>query len=443
MPNVYLSPVFNEQTLDDNGELATGFLLYTYEAGTTTPRATYTAQDGISTHQNPIQLNARGEPPFPIWILAGETKFVLKTAASVDVRTVDDVAGVGTFGGGTVDVNGADIVNVDQIVGGTATAVTVGAFVPRWQNNGTSDATASNGVGRFSGDATGPTFSAWKSRNAAIGSHTIVQSGDELFALYALGSNGTTFDQAGYLKFLSGGTPGGSADMPGRFQLALSADASATPTVRFDMASTGFVTLSAYTSGRVPYFSTGGLLTNAATLTYDGASLVVSNTTSAVALNASNTVGVPLSLLGGSAATETVICHNPATASDNIFIKFYTEAGATLRGSITYNRGGGVVAYNTSSDYRAKDVYGAFTESGDVIDALQVHLGKMKGAIIERPMFIAHEAQAIVPYAVSGTKDAVDKDGKEILQQMDHSVLMPLVVAELKSLRGRLAAGNL
>ena len=46
--------------------------------------------------------------------------------------------------------------------------------------------------------------------------------------------------------------------------------------------------------------------------------------------------------------------------------------------------------------------------------------------------FLAHEAQAIVPVAVTGTKDAVDGDGNPIYQQIDHSKLVPLLVSALK-----------
>jgi hypothetical protein len=131
--------------------------------------------------------------------------------------------------------------------------------------------------------------------------------------------------------------------------------------------------------------------------------------------------------------------HN-GTSGDNWFIDFYTETAATLRGSITYNRGAGQVAYNTTSDYRAKDVYGAWDDAGATIDALKVYRGKMHGATLERPMMIAHEAQEVAPYAVSGKKDAVDKDGNAVYQQMDHSVLVPLLIAELQAVRARLAA---
>jgi hypothetical protein len=127
------------------------------------------------------------------------------------------------------------------------------------------------------------------------------------------------------------------------------------------------------------------------------------------------------------------------TSGDNTFVSFFTEAAFTARGSITYNRAGGLVAYNTTSDYRAKDILGPFADSGTTIDALKVYNGKMKGATVERPMLIAHEAQAVTPYAVTGEKDAVNDDGTPKYQQMDVSSLVPLLIAEIQSLRARVA----
>jgi hypothetical protein len=131
---------------------------------------------------------------------------------------------------------------------------------------------------------------------------------------------------------------------------------------------------------------------------------------------------------------------NTATSGDNIFNTFYTEAGGTTRGSITYNRAGGLVAYNTTSDYRAKDISGPVINSGALIDSVPVYMGTMKGATQERPMFIAHEVPA---YAHTGEKDAVDADGNPVYQQMDASALIPVMWAEIQSLRQRLSAANL
>jgi hypothetical protein len=141
---------------------------------------------------------------------------------------------------------------------------------------------------------------------------------------------------------------------------------------------------------------------------------------------------------GGSSA-QTMDVWNRATSGNNIFIGFYTEASLTERGSISYNRAGGLVAYNTTSDRRAKDILGNVSDSGAIIDSLKVYSGKMKGATIARPMLIADEAQEVTPYAVTGEKDAVDKDGNPVYQQIDVSSYVPLLIAEIQSLRKRVA----
>jgi hypothetical protein len=142
----------------------------------------------------------------------------------------------------------------------------------------------------------------------------------------------------------------------------------------------------------------------------------------------------------GGSAQATLYSFNSATTGDNAFISFGTEGTWTSRGGITYNRAGGLVAYNTTSDYRAKDISGPVTDSGAVIDSTPVYMGKMKGATQERPMFIAHETPE---YAHTGEKDAVDADGNPVYQQMDASALIPVMWAEIQSLRARLAAANI
>ena len=136
-----------------------------------------------------------------------------------------------------------------------------------------------------------------------------------------------------------------------------------------------------------------------------------------------------------SASSAVNITWNSATSGDNIFETFFTDGGPTSRGSITYNRAGGLVAYNVTSDYRAKDIIGPVTDSGALIDSVPVYIGKMKGATQDRPMFIAHETPN---YAHTGEKDAVDKDGKPVYQQMDASALIPVMWAEIQSLRKRI-----
>lgn len=97
---VKLSPVFNDAQLDSNGNPYSGAKIFTYAAGSTTKQTAYQDSGGISSHTNPIVLNARGEPPAPIWLTQGQTyKFVLAAPTDTDppatpIRTVDNVSGV-------------------------------------------------------------------------------------------------------------------------------------------------------------------------------------------------------------------------------------------------------------------------------------------------------------------------------------------------------------
>ena len=124
MPTYNLSPIAKQQFFDSNGNLATGYLLYTYLAGTTTATNTYTTQSG-SANANPIVLDARGEAD--IWLDPTITyKFVLKTAAGATVWTVDNITvGYLTLSSltttGDVTVGDDIVITGDTTVGGNVT----------------------------------------------------------------------------------------------------------------------------------------------------------------------------------------------------------------------------------------------------------------------------------------------------------------------------------
>lgn len=82
-----LSPVFRQRFFDSNGDPLAGGKVYTYVAGTTTPKATYTDSTGSSANTNPIILDANGE--CDIWMGSGYYKIVLKNSADVTQWTVD------------------------------------------------------------------------------------------------------------------------------------------------------------------------------------------------------------------------------------------------------------------------------------------------------------------------------------------------------------------
>jgi hypothetical protein len=94
MPAVSLS-IFGgvgAQFFDNNGNPLSGGKIYTYEAGTTTPLATYTSSTGVTAHTNPIVLDSGGRVPGgEIWNQLRLYKFVLETSAGVLIATYDNV----------------------------------------------------------------------------------------------------------------------------------------------------------------------------------------------------------------------------------------------------------------------------------------------------------------------------------------------------------------
>jgi hypothetical protein len=139
---------------------------------------------------------------------------------------------------------------------------------------------------------------------------------------------------------------------------------------------------------------------------------------------------------GGGATDSTVYIVNQSTSGNNLFTQFATEAGAgTVRGSITYNRAGGLTVYNTTSDYRAKIVKGAVENALGKVALLKPCTGRMNGASEDIDFFVAHELQEVIPSAVTGEKDAVKEDGTPDYQMVDKSAIIPLLTAAIQELK--------
>ena len=103
--------------------------------------------------------------------------------------------------------------------------------------------------------------------------------------------------------------------------------------------------------------------------------------------------------------------HASGVASGSAFANFGYN-GAII-GSITQS-GTTAVLYNTTSDYRLKDVVGAVSGSGARIDALKPIDYKWKADNSQARGFLAHEFQEVYPNSVTGTKDGTKEEEYEI-----------------------------
>lgn len=86
------------QFFDENGAPLAGGKLYSYEAGTTTPKDTYTTQAGTVAQSNPIVLDSSGFIPVStgMWI-EGSYKFKLTDSNDVEIWTIDNVTSFSTL----------------------------------------------------------------------------------------------------------------------------------------------------------------------------------------------------------------------------------------------------------------------------------------------------------------------------------------------------------
>lgn len=248
MTATYLAPYPVQKFFDNNGAPLSYGLVYTYEAGSTTPIATFTDSTGDTENPNPIVLNFRGE--CPIWLTPNTgykinvtdesgnqipgypvdqiyNNLLLTLFAGVDTGIANAyivnynapftaygngiviyfVASNTNTGASTIDVNGLGVVNIvnangtalssGQILTGTMTQIVYfnGVFILT-----SFGAASGNGIGTF-----GPEIaiaSASTTDIGSTGSHTIAISGSA--TINSLGNSASLDAPIFCIRFTSG-----------------------------------------------------------------------------------------------------------------------------------------------------------------------------------------------------------------------------------------------
>jgi hypothetical protein len=154
----------------------------------------------------------------------------------------------------TPDVAGSGYVSLDGevrvpdghgMVIGAAAQQTIGSAVSELQLLGTAEADSSVTLGRWTASSAGPFVRFFKSRNAAIGSSTIVQDDDRLGTIIAGADDGNDFvHSAAAIFFEVDGTPG-MDDLPGRIIFATTPDGDVGSDERLRIDSAGVITATA------------------------------------------------------------------------------------------------------------------------------------------------------------------------------------------------------
>jgi hypothetical protein len=92
------------------------------------------------------------------------------------------------------------------------------------------------------------------------------------------------------------------------------------------------------------------------------------------------------------------------------------------------------VAFMTTSDYRLKEDLQEI-KGLEKVQAIKVYDYKWKSEESRMDGVLAHELAEVLPYAVNGEKDAVDEEGNDIMQGVDYSKIVPILIKAIQELK--------
>jgi len=129
-------------------------------------------------------------------------------------------------------------------------------------------------------------------------------------------------------------------------------------------------------------------------------------------------------------STNQLVLSNKDTGADAQYAAYFLRNNSIVGSIQTSNTSSSFV---TSSDHRLKE---NVTDVTDGITRVKQLEPKRFNFIADPDKtvdgFLAHQAQAVVPEAVTGTHNEVDDDGNAVMQGIDQSKLVPLLTAALK-----------
>jgi hypothetical protein len=109
-------------------------------------------------------------------------------------------------------------------------------------------------------------------------------------------------------------------------------------------------------------------------------------------------------------------------------IRFRNSSGGQA-GYIQVNTS--AVIYGTGSDYRLKDDFKDYNAL-ELLSKIKTYDFAWKVDDTRNYGVIAHELQEVIPYVVSGKKDAINKDGSINPQGVDYSKIVPILVKAIQ-----------
>jgi len=213
---VSLSPVFGaaaQRFLNNSVTPNVAGLIYTYQAGTTTPAATYTDNTGATPNANPIVLDGNGRVPNEVWFTTGQSYKILETTSDGSI--------IGTWDNIAANVSATDLSSLQAQITALASSFTTASLTV---SGGTTLNTLSVGAVTGSGAAN---FGSNAITAGAASLGAITSSGN-----LALGSNtitsGAITSSGGLTATTLTLTGGGGITVPGPYTNSAAGAVSAT-----------------------------------------------------------------------------------------------------------------------------------------------------------------------------------------------------------------------
>jgi hypothetical protein len=347
---------------------------------------------------------------YMLWADTANNRLKIRNAANsawIEIGTLD---GAGIFN--ALTVNGAVTVNTTSANVVTVNRSSGGASAIAFQQGGVSKGfVADNGDGIDITKANGTTILSVTATGAAV-TGTVSASG----TAYALTGSitGTVFEIAsGEQRFVTAGVSGNTTlnhnVYNGATYQTVVATTKAGVAVTGDTSTTGLLLVGTTTDG-------AGSGTGALRMTVDA--------------NGLNGAAI---LKNAASASFTANVWNAATSGDNQFLSFGTEGTYTTRGSIDYNRGGGLTRYNTSSDATLKNVAGDAPVgiSLDILRATRMRHYTWRDDPEQKLQLgpIAQELHEVFKGAVSvgGLRDVMEPVYEDVYGEVDEDVIEDLI----------------
>ena len=347
-----LAPVAHQVFLDSNGDPLSSGTLETFSAGTSSPKATCSTVDCVTTNPTTITLNAAGRPSVSgsevaLYLNTGGYKFIVKNSAGTTQYTQDNIVGVSTAptvlsktASYTVTTSDGDdvLVKVDT----TAGAATIGLY--------TSVGNSGKRVRVVKTDTTATAVTidgnSTETIDAAL-THLLQRQNDYV----SIQSDGANWIIVGASRMVSRGcTP------TGRLTLT-----TATPVTSTDVTAAGTIYYSPYKGNTLCVFGTAGWR-----------EFAFAELSLALTATSGNNYDVWVYDNSGTLTLETLIWTNDTTRATALTTQdgYYVKTGATTRFYLGTFRASGA---NTTEDSKAKrfvwNAYNRVTRPMAVIEA--------------------------------------------------------------------------